>query len=193
MPIRIDPRYVEVLKPWQIQAGTAKIAVDLDSFKPEVVVGIMTGCVPFVTDLTRELAYHGSFPLIRFVTLERKPIARPAFGSAGMMMTRGYMVKEKHWPLEKEEMLGKRILLVDDVLDSGETLKHTIAVMYELYNAAAVVTAVAVDKRISTLKADHALLSGEGRWLIGYGMDDAAGLYRNLPGIYADTRPEQEG
>ncbi len=79
---------------------------------------------------------------------------------------------------------GRRVLLLDDVLDSGLTLQ---AVSAELRRRGAVevVTAVVVDKqgrRRGGLQADYAAFLLGDAYLVGYGMDDAE-RYRNLPFI----------
>ena len=82
--------------------------------------------------------------------------------------------------------VGREILIVDDVLDSGVTLKNVKAELLRL-GAAEVVTAVAVDKpegRRVPFVADYVGLVSPDLFLVGYGMD-ADEVYRNLPYIGA--------
>ncbi|MEX1197074.1 MAG: hypoxanthine-guanine phosphoribosyltransferase [Pseudohongiellaceae bacterium] len=94
-----------------------------------------------------------------------------------------------HWihrpgtPLE-----GRCVLVLDDILDEGDTLAGIRDWCLE-QGAARVVTAVLVDKqhdrRCTALpEADHTALYAEDRYLFGYGMD-CREYWRNAPGIFA--------
>ena len=81
---------------------------------------------------------------------------------------------------------NRHVVLVDDILDEGVTLAALVK-WFSDHGAAAVSTAVLVDKRISAAKpihADYVALSLEDRYLFGCGMD-FKGYWRNLPAIYA--------
>jgi len=85
-------------------------------------------------------------------------------------------------------MQGRHVLLIDDILDEGETLAQ-ISQYCEDQRAASVRTAVLVDKqhdRRSDLLpvADFTGLYSDDRYLFGSGMD-YKGYWRNAPGIYA--------
>lgn len=89
------------------------------------------------------------------------------------------------WKSPVPEVAGRRVLVVDDVLDTGLTL-HKVCEALCAAGAAEVRTAVAVDKaagRSIDFKADFcALRTEKNLFLVGYGMDDA-GRFRNLPDI----------
>ncbi|MDX1457215.1 MAG: hypoxanthine-guanine phosphoribosyltransferase [Marinobacter sp.] len=93
------------------------------------------------------------------------------------------------WKLRPEENLqGRTVLIVDDILDEGTTL-DAIADFCHAHGAAEVLTAVLVDKQHDRkarpdLKADFTGLEVEDRFLFGFGMD-YKGYWRNAPGIYA--------
>jgi hypoxanthine phosphoribosyltransferase len=83
---------------------------------------------------------------------------------------------------------GRHVLIVDDILDEGETLGRIHQYCQE-QKAASVRTAVLVDKqhdRRSDLMpvADFTGLYADDRYLFGYGMD-YKGFWRNAPGIFA--------
>ena len=91
------------------------------------------------------------------------------------------------WLLKPETPLKDRtILIVDDILDEGITLKAIYQYCRE-QGATAVYSAVLVDKILDHQKpvaADFIGLKVENRYLFGYGMD-YKGYLRNAPGIYA--------
>lgn len=85
-------------------------------------------------------------------------------------------------------LVGRHVLVVDDILDVGTTLE-SICDWCRQQGAASVHTAVLVDKRHERkarpgLRADYTALEIADRYLFGYGMD-YRGYWRNAPGIYA--------
>lgn len=91
------------------------------------------------------------------------------------------------WQSKPETPLKDRtVLIIDDILDEGITLK-TIYDYCKEQGATAVYSAVLVDKNIGHLKplAAHFIgLTVGNRYVFGYGMD-YKGYLRNAPGIYA--------
>jgi hypoxanthine phosphoribosyltransferase len=88
---------------------------------------------------------------------------------------------------------GRAVLLVDDILDTGRTLKAVKDRLSEL-GADSVRTCVFLDKaarRAVDLQADFRCFQVEDVFVVGYGLD-YAGRYRNLPYI-ASLRPEVYG
>ena len=91
------------------------------------------------------------------------------------------------WRVKPQTPLkGRTVLIVDDILDEGITLK-TIVDYCQEQGASAVFSAVLVDKILDhkkPVKADFIGLRLENRYLFGYGMD-YKGYLRNAPGIFA--------
>jgi hypoxanthine phosphoribosyltransferase len=91
------------------------------------------------------------------------------------------------WHAEPDyEIAGRTVLLVDDVLDRGETLAELVR-WADTAGAGAVLTSVLVDKQVEVqrpVQADYVALTCPDRYLFGYGMD-FRGYWRNLPAIYA--------
>ncbi len=87
-----------------------------------------------------------------------------------------------------QDLRGRSVLVVDDILDEGQTLEAIVAHLRE-EGAAEVLTAVLVDKRHTRkvrpdIRADFTGAEVEDRYLFGCGMD-YKGYWRNLPAIYA--------
>ncbi len=95
---------------------------------------------------------------------------------------------ELHWIHEaKRTLKGRTVLVVDDVLDRGITLKKIID-HCKAQGAEKVLSAVLVDKHQSRTaeglaKADFVGLTADDHYIFGYGMDYKNYL-RNVPGIY---------
>jgi hypoxanthine phosphoribosyltransferase len=81
---------------------------------------------------------------------------------------------------------GRHVLVLDDILDEGETLAAIRDKLLEM-GAARVWSAVLTDKNNGLdkpIQADFVGLDVPNRYVFGCGMD-AYGLWRNLPAIYA--------
>lgn len=90
--------------------------------------------------------------------------------------------------LPKADLSGRTVLLLDDILDEGITLKAIQDKCYEL-GAEKVLSAVLVEKKLDHAKpivADFVGLEVPNQYVFGYGMD-AYGWWRNLPAIYSLT------
>ena len=91
------------------------------------------------------------------------------------------------WKVEpKDNVRGRTVLLLDDILDEG----HTLAAIKEkclAQGAKEVVIAVLVEKELNRekpIQADFVGLKVPNRYVFGCGMD-VYGWWRNLPAIYA--------
>jgi hypoxanthine phosphoribosyltransferase len=158
----------------QIRAGIERIAAEIAArYRDDepTIVAVLKGSIVFVADLIRSLP----LPLrLAFVWAEsyRRGTVPGRLELAGL-------------PAE-EELRGRRVLLVDDILDSGRTLA---AIRAELLarGAGEVRTCVFLDKpgrRAVELAADHVCFQVEDLFVVGYGLD-FAGRYRNLPYVGA--------
>ncbi len=88
----------------------------------------------------------------------------------------------------KGSIFGKKVLILDDILDEGITLK-TIVDECKLLGATEIKVAVLVEKKLEAIKpkpvnADYIGLTVPNRYVFGCGMD-VYGWWRNLPVIYA--------
>jgi hypoxanthine phosphoribosyltransferase len=89
------------------------------------------------------------------------------------------------------DLNGRHVVLVDDILDRGITMK-SLQAWAEEDGALSVTTVVLLDKQIGQTReaqADFAALVCPDRYVFGWGMD-FEGYWRNLPDIYA--LPEEE-
>jgi hypoxanthine phosphoribosyltransferase len=88
--------------------------------------------------------------------------------------------------LPKSDLSGRTVLLVDDILDEGITLKAIQDKCFEL-GAVKVLSTVLVEKKLDHEKpiiADFVGLEVPNQYVFGCGMD-AYGWWRNLPAIYS--------
>ena len=152
-----------------VERLAAEITSRLGSEFP-MVLAIMGGAVVFTGQLLPLLA----FPL-EFRAIE---VTRYADTMAG---------GDIEWRLApREDVRGRTVLVLDDILDEGVTLAAVRAKLLAM-GAERVLTAVFADKdtgRAKPIAADFAGMRVPDRYVFGFGMD-AFGLWRNLPSVYA--------
>jgi hypoxanthine phosphoribosyltransferase len=94
---------------------------------------------------------------------------------------------ELHWKVApRENVRGKVVLVLDDILDEGHTM-HAIEQRVMELGASKFYCAVFADKmhgKAKPIQADFVGLQLPNRFVFGYGMD-IHGAWRNLPAIYA--------
>ena len=155
----------------QIAARVSELAADIERDFIErdlLVVALLTGTVPFLADL------------IRNITL---PLRLDFMGvsSYGNNTAPGELVFTKDLKLEAK---NRDVLLVDDILDTGKTLR---AVMDKLdaLQPRSLRTCVMLEKksrRSENITADYVGFDVPDAFVVGYGLDYAE-KYRNLPFI----------
>ena len=135
-----------------------------------VVLSVMNGAAYF----TGQLLPHLDFPL----ALDYVHATRYQGGVEG---------KAVRWIVEpKAEIKNRSVLILDDILDEGVTLKSVVDACHAL-GAKQVKVAVLVDKALNKTKpitADYIGITVPNRYIFGCGMD-INGWWRNLPAIYA--------
>lgn len=154
----------------EIAARVGAIAHEIARTKPEIAVAILSGAFVFAADLLRALSREGCDIPVEFLKLSRYGAARK--GSELSVIIGA-----------SENVSGRRVLLIDGVLDHGHTLAKAREMLCEA-GAVSVLSAVVVDKQRANalLKADYACFARVDDFIVGYGMDDA-GLGRGLPYI----------
>lgn len=154
-----------------------EIAKNYDDDKPIVCVCVLRGAVMFYTDLMKEIKSDNV--VYDFVTLSSYENALVA----GSMATTG---KIKLIQDLRENVEGKHVLVVEDIVDSGYTVEY-IRQYFAAKNPLDVKIACLLDKpmcRKTDAKADYIAFTLERpAYIIGYGLDSDQ-KYRNLDGIY---------
>ncbi|MCF0223360.1 MAG: hypoxanthine phosphoribosyltransferase [Fibrobacter sp.] len=136
----------------------------------DMVLGVLTGSFVFVADLVRKLSNESL--QIRFIKAESYRDST----KAGELHISG---------IDLSSIKGKRILLIDDILDTGRTLQAVVGMM-KSSGAVDIKTCVLLDKpsrRETDFKADFSVFTIEDKFVIGYGLD-YANNYRSLPEIW---------
>ena len=131
-----------------------------------VVISLLNGTVVFLADLLR----HLELPLrLDFLGVS----------SYGEGVKAGELVFTKELRLD---MRGRDVLLVDDILDTGQTLNRVLPKLRAL-RPRRIKICVLLDKparRVEAIAADYAGFTVPDEFVVGYGLDFAE-RYRNLP------------
>lgn len=146
---------------------------DITQEDPLVVIGVLRGALYFLADLTR---------------LIKKPILLDTLtaSSYGLSLESSGTVSIIHPP--RISLTHRRILLVDEILDSGHTLMQITKYLYS-EGALDVKTAILIEKkrpREMDFQPDFCGFTSADGFLVGYGMDLRQQL-RHLPCIYEYT------
>jgi hypoxanthine phosphoribosyltransferase len=166
----------EIVSADQVQAAVRHVADVLNQrFDNDeasdfpLVLGVMGGAVVFTGNLLPQLTFPLEFDYIHVTR----------YGD----LDRGGEVVWKVIP--RQDVKGRTIIIVDDILDEGETLAHVKQRLLDM-GAAEVILAVFADKELGKVKpvqADIVGLSVPNQFVVGFGMD-AHGYWRNLPGLW---------
>jgi len=137
--------------------------------KDLLVISILKGSFIFAADLIRALHDAGLEPEVEFITLS-------SYGR-GTTSQGVKIIKDID-----SDVKGRDVLLIDDILESGRTLRFARDLMYER-GANDVDIAVLLDKRSrreGNLDADYVGFECPDYFVVGYGMD-VAYAFRELP------------
>ena len=88
----------------------------------------------------------------------------------------------------KEDLKGRHLIVVEDIIDTGKTLHHFTHHLQHLEPASIAVATFLLkpDALVYPIQADYCAFEIENRFVIGYGLDfDEQG--RNLEGVYQLT------
>lgn len=161
----------------QIEAAVKDVASQLTDDVGErepIFIGVLTGAFVFLADLIRQL----DFPVeVCFV----------AASSYGDSTIAGDL--EVTADIDRE-ITGRHVVIVDDIIDTGETLR-LLTQMMQQRGAASVRTCCLLDKperRSCDFEADYVGITIPDSFVVGYGLDFAE-EYRNLPFVGV-LRPE---
>lgn len=144
--------------------------------KEVVIVCILKGAAVFTSDLMR----HLSLPVV---------VDYMQAASYGLSTTssRKIIIKKDI----ETDISGKHVLLVDTIVDTGETMDRLLTKMKEK-GPASVRTVALLDKRSRRLvdvQIDYLGFEIPDRFVVGYGMD-CEEKYRNLPSIAAVAKSQ---
>lgn len=152
-----------------VQFLVDEIAAEIGPDEVPIFIGILNGSFMFAADFIRKYPYNCHITFVKMASYE-------GTSSNG---------KVKHLVGINEELEGKTVIILEDIIDTGNTLSE----IYDIFR----------DKNVKTLKIatlffkpdvfrkelpiDYIGMSIPDKFIVGYGLD-YDGLGRNLPDIY---------
>lgn len=169
-----------ILSADEINTRVQEIAVEInqnyeDSVREVILITLLDGAIVFTADLIRHLSVPIRLDCIRVSSYGNSTNPETAPRILGSL---------------KSDVQDKHVLLVDDILDTGNTMKKVVNEV-SAQKPASLRTCVFLDKperRQNNFQADWSGFNIPDEFVVGYGLD-YAGRYRELP--YLGTlRPE---
>lgn len=158
-----------VITEGQLEDKIAEIgkAISDDYIGKELVfISILKGSVIFTADLMREVSIPCS---VDFMEIS-------SYGCSTVSSGEIKVVKDLSCSIE-----NKHVIIVEDILDSGLTLKYLVAYL-KTKNPASVEIACLLNKKEGENSLKYMGFKAPHKFLVGYGLDFAE-KYRNLPYI----------
>lgn len=134
-----------------------------------LMVGVLTGAVTFMADLMRAMK----------VPVEIDFMAVSSYGAATKSSGVVRILKDLN-----EEIEGRRVLVVEDIVDSGLTLSYLLDVLGRRNPKEVKVVALLLKEKETPppARVDLVGFTIPDEFVVGYGLD-YAGRYRNLPAV----------
>jgi hypoxanthine phosphoribosyltransferase len=143
--------------------------------KDLLVIGVLKGALFFLSDLLRSLRISVRMDFIHCTSSSKSPDGNPVHILADM----------------QENVQGKDVLLVEDIMDSGVTIEY-LKQRLLAQGPASLKVCVLLDKpdrRKVAIEPDYAGFRIPNKYVVGYGLD-YQDRYRNLP--YIAVLPHEE-
>ena len=161
-----------ILSADEINTRVQAIAVEInqnyeDSVREVILITLLDGAIVFTADLIRHLSVPIRLDCIRVSSYGNSTNPETAPRILGSL---------------KSDVEDKHVLLVDDILDTGNTMQKVVSEV-SAKKPASLKTCVFLDKpdrRQNNLQADWSGFSIPDEFVVGYGLD-YAGRYRELP------------
>ncbi len=134
-----------------------------------LMIGVLRGCIVFISDLMRQLD----------LPIELDFMACDSYGKTSETSGVVRVIKDL-----SEDIEGRNVLLVEDIVDTGLTLNYLMGYL-QARDPRSITTCVLLDKpyrREVEVDVDYSGFEVPDKFLVGYGLDYAQ-RYRNLPYI----------
>lgn len=170
-----DLRFEPFIEYDQIKKRIRLIGIDINvkfADKHPVFIGVLNGCFMFMADLMKQVHIPCEMSFVKLASYQgtgQQPI-RELIG-VGM------------------DLSGRHVIIVEDIVDTGNSLKHTMEALEELGVASVAVCTLLLKPACLTYSFDNIMYVGfeiDKEFVVGYGLD-YNGQCRNLPDIYREV------
>lgn len=169
---------IKFISYYSIQHGISELAYKMNEEyanvtkdDPLCLIVVAQGAIRFYVDLSSQLSIPNIFGLVQTSGDWNKPHDRSI----------------KFLDITPEKIKGRNVVIVEDIVDSGNTVKLIKEKLLDFAEPRTLkVASLLVNNTNPNLKEypDYHLFNTEGRYVFGYGLDSHDGLDRNLNSIY---------
>jgi hypoxanthine phosphoribosyltransferase len=137
--------------------------------EPLLLLGVLKGAVFFLADLARQIPGEVTFDFI----------AVSSYGKDSRSSGQVKLNKDLDFSIE-----GKTVIVVEDILDTGLTLRYLLRILQQRKpkNLRVAVLLDKKERRLTEVRADYVGFPIPNEFVVGYGLDYAE-RYRNLPDV----------
>ena len=159
----------------QIKKRIRLIGIDINvryADKHPVFIGVLNGCFMFMADLMKQVHIPCEMSFVKLASY-----SGTSNGDIKELIGVGM------------DLTGRHIVIVEDVVDSGNSLKHTMEALERLEVASISVCTLLLKPSCLQYDFDNIMYVGfeiEKEFVVGYGLD-YNGQCRNLPDIYKEV------
>lgn len=173
--IEIDNRVFEPFIEYdQIKKRVRLIGIDINvqyEHKNPVFIGVLNGCFMFMADLMKEIHISCEMSFVKLASY-----SGVTQGAVHELLGVGM------------DLSGRDVIIVEDVVDSGTSLQHTIQALERLQVASIAVCTLLYKPSCVNYQFDNIMYVGfeiDKEFVVGYGLD-YNGQCRNLSDIYKE-------
>jgi len=144
-----------------------------------ILLGVLKGAAIYLSDLSRQLKVDATFDFIGVSSYGNRPSPAQELKTGWDSTGEVRLTKDMD-----QSMIGKNVILVEDILDTGLTLTYLKKLLMARQPKSFRIAAL-LDKpsrRKQPIHADYVGFSIPDEFVVGYGLDYAE-KYRNLPDI----------
>ena len=171
--IRIhDREFVKSISREEIAAEVKRVADRINkdyAGKRPLLLGVLNGCVMFVSDLMKNLEIECEVSFVKFSSYQGADTTGTVKQVLGLA----------------ESIAGRDVIIVEDIVDTGLTMHKMLETLAESKPASLAIASLFV--KPARLRVDvevkYSAFEIPDRFIVGYGLD-YDGLGRNLPDVY---------
>jgi hypoxanthine phosphoribosyltransferase len=167
-----DKEFIPFISEAAIEEQISKLADTLNKEyegKKPIFLSILNGSFLFTADLFRKIKIDAEVCFIKLASYKGTSSSGNVITAIGL----------------DANILGRDIIIVEDIIDTGKTLHHYLPQL-EALQPASIKIAVLLNKKEALafpVKTDYHCFEIPNKFVVGYGLD-YDGLGRNIPSIY---------
>lgn len=181
MKIRINQKAFERIIDYnQIKKRIRLIGIQLNvayENQHPIFIGVLNGCFMVMADLMKQIHIASEISFIKLSSYNGSRRGDQVIELIGL----------------DNNLEGREVIIVEDIVDTGHSLKHTLDAVYAQKPSSVAVCTLLLKPKALQYTFDNIAYVGfeiDNEFVVGYGLD-YQGLGRTLPDIYREIPPEK--